>query len=198
MAKQVKAIYKPGELNEVRKKLGNINPDEARRMAQVLGGEVGIEKATDPSEPVRKQRPRHETVEVSLDRPGSKKAPPIHRVETLPQEGENPKRPKRTTILDPGDDPSVPLKTSYRERLKMDRYAAQVEFEIKNPTQVFYSMLSLFGEPPDFLNPDFVSRRMNEYYQRIETLVTITRSLLPRNHPQRNDRFKKWIPLVLP
>jgi len=194
MAKRVKAIYKPGELDEVRKKLGDIDPNEARRMAQVLGGEVGIEKAPGSPEPERRQRPRHETVEVSLDRPGLKKAAPTHRVEIRPQEGERSKRPKRTTILDPGDDPSVPLKTSYRERLKMDRYAAQVEFEIKNPTQVFYSMLSLFGEPPDFVNPDFVSRRMNEYYQRIETLVTITRSLLPRNNPQRNDRFKNMDP----
>ncbi len=194
MAKRVKAIYKPGELDEVRKKLGDIDPDEARRMAQVLGGEVGIEKTSLPPETVKKPRHRHETVEVSLDRPGLKKTAPTHRVEIRPQEGERPKKIKRTTILDPGDDLSVPLKPSYRERLKMDRYAAQVEFEIKNPTQVLYSMLSIFGEPPDFVNPDFVSRRMNEYYQRIETLVTITRSLLPRNHPQRNERFKKMDP----
>jgi hypothetical protein len=57
-------------------------------------------------------------------------------------------------------------------------------------------MLALFGDPPDFINPDFVSRRMNEYYTRIETLVTATRSLLPRNQVQRNEKFKKANPFA--
>jgi hypothetical protein len=39
-----RAIYEPGELDKVRKKLGSLDPQEARRMAQVLGGEVGYEK----------------------------------------------------------------------------------------------------------------------------------------------------------
>ena len=40
-----KAIYEPGELDKVRKNLGEISPEEAMRVANVLGGEVGIEKS---------------------------------------------------------------------------------------------------------------------------------------------------------
>ena len=39
-----KAIYEPGELDKVRQNLGDISPEEAMRVANVLGGEIGIEK----------------------------------------------------------------------------------------------------------------------------------------------------------
>ena len=39
--KKPNAVYEPGELNRVRKKLGDMDLSEARRMAQILGGEVG-------------------------------------------------------------------------------------------------------------------------------------------------------------
>jgi len=193
MAKKPPTVYEPGELDRLRKKLGDLDPHEAKKLAEKLGGEVGIERAT-PEPPKRQHRqPHQETVDVTVGgRPGGFH-PPKHRIEILP-EAQNeppPKQKKRTSSLDPADDPSVPVRTSYRERVRMDRYAAQVEFEIKNPTQIFYSLLSLFGEPPDLINPDFVTKRMNEYYNRIEVLVTSTRSLLPRNQPARNERFKK-------
>jgi len=35
------AIYAPGELTKVREKLGVTDDNEAKRMAQILGGEVG-------------------------------------------------------------------------------------------------------------------------------------------------------------
>ncbi|MBI9103308.1 MAG: hypothetical protein JEY99_12900 [Spirochaetales bacterium] len=39
-----KPIYQSGELDRTRKNIGNIDPKEARRMASLLGGEIGIEK----------------------------------------------------------------------------------------------------------------------------------------------------------
>ena len=40
-----KAIYEPGELDKVRQNLGDISPEEAMRVANVLGGEIGVEKS---------------------------------------------------------------------------------------------------------------------------------------------------------
>jgi hypothetical protein len=97
---------------------------------------------------------------------------------------------------DPSDDPSVQLHTSYGERVKMDRYASQFEFEIKNSMQVFMSIISLFGDPIDYVNPRFVSRRMNVYYRKIQQLVAATRNLLPRNNARRSERLKKSSPFV--
>ncbi len=188
MAKKTNAVYEPGELDRVRKQLGNLDPEEARRIAEKLGGEVGIEK----SAPERRFNARDETVDLSVGGRGPSRSKPTRRVElSREEEGRSAPRRDRSAVVDPEDDPSVPVKPSYRERLKMDRYAAQAEFEVKNPTQVLYSMLALFGDPPDLVNPDFVTRRMNEYYQRIETLVTATRTLLPRNNLQRNERLRR-------
>jgi hypothetical protein len=76
----------------------------------------------------------------------------------------------------------------------MDRLAGSAEFDIKSPFQVLYSMLSFFSKPVDLVSSVFVSKRMNEYYKHIELMVTITRSLLPRNSILRNERFKRISP----
>jgi len=191
MAKKPKAIYEPGELERVRQRLGDLDPEEARQIAQKLGGEVGIEKLPEPPKVKHTPQNRNETVQVSIK---GKSNVPKHRVEVIETEEPNPLKVKRTSRIDTGDDPDQPFKLSYRERVKMDKLAAQVEFEIKTPLQVLVSRLSVFSDPPDFLNPDFVTRRMNEYYSRFESLVTNTRTLLPRQNTRRSEHFKKVHP----
>jgi hypothetical protein len=44
MAKSDKPVYAPGELDRVRNKLGVKDQQEAKRMAALLGGEVGVER----------------------------------------------------------------------------------------------------------------------------------------------------------
>ena len=36
--------YDPGELGRTRQNLGDLTEDEARKMAEIFGGEVGIER----------------------------------------------------------------------------------------------------------------------------------------------------------
>ncbi|MDR2072440.1 MAG: hypothetical protein LBP60_03285 [Spirochaetaceae bacterium] len=195
MGKQ-KAVYSPGELSKVRDRLGELDLDEAKRMSQILGGEVGYERTND-QEASRKKRVRHETVEVNI---GNRK--PRHRIETAEADGtgesKEPSRRKKTAMRkdDPADNPAVPVKAGYWERIKMDKYCGQGEFAIKNSTQILVSMLSIFNDPPDYVNPAFVNRKMNGYYKRIEVLVTSVRSLLPRNSLKRNERLKKASPFA--
>jgi hypothetical protein len=186
MAKKEKAIYAPGELGKVRERLGNFEDAEARRLAQLLGGDVGTERQEEAKSPPNK------SAQASVRREGnSAKTPPKRRIVTAADEedGDSPK--KTYAPQDPMDNPSIPLKLSYWERVKMDKYAGQTEFEIKNFGQVLQSIFSIFGPPPDYLNARFITRRMNEYYKRIGELVTATRALLPRNNLNRNERLKK-------
>jgi hypothetical protein len=196
MAKN-KAIYEPGELDRVRGKLGSLDPVEAKRMAQLLGGEVGVEKSPTPPPPP--PRTRHEVVDVHIKgKPGSGgSGHPRRRPEPpLPADTEDgdearqraPKKPN------PADDPAIPIKQSYWERVKMDRLCGSAEFDIKSPVQVFQSMLSFFSRPLDGVSTVFVNKRMNEYYKHIELLVTVTRTLLPRSNIMRNERFKRISP----
>jgi hypothetical protein len=97
-------------------------------------------------------------------------------------------------VSDPSDDPAIQLKTSYFERVKMDRYAAQPEFEIKSPLQALVSLLYFFGEPVECVNPRFISSRMGIYYKKVEQLVNATRLLIPRTNARRSERLKKVAP----
>ena len=204
MAKKEKAVYAPGELKRVRDKLGVLDKEEAQKMAQKLGGQIGYER-TDDEEKAKQNsqhKVRHERVEVRIgDRPGRSS----RRVELAPEDpglGDSSegmpakKKSGRLREIDPFDDPSVPLKVGYWDRVKMDRFAGQPEFDIKTSGQVLHSVLSIFSEITDFVSPVFVTRRMAEYYKKIETLVVSTRSMFPRNNLRRNERMKKNAPLV--
>jgi hypothetical protein len=201
MAKKDKAVYAPGELTRVREKLGDINEAEAKRIAQLLGGEVGVEKTETKAPPQSSPRTRSQPPNGAVNgkaggRTGGRQ--PMRRVEVASDEEDDAARRKIFVPrkADPADDPALPLKLSYRERVKMDRYAGQSEFEIKSAGQVFRSIISFFGEVPDYVSPAFINRRMNEYYKRIELLVTSTRNLLPRNNLGRNERLKKTSPFA--
>jgi hypothetical protein len=196
MAKSDKAVYAPGELDRVRGNLGRLDQTEAKKIAQKLGGEIGYER-TEEQEKARQrpQRTRRERVNVNI---GGRAGLPGHRVELASGAEENGagRKPYRRKELNPADDPSIPVRVSYWDRLKMDKYAAQPEFEIKSSSQVLFSMISVFGEVPDYVNPAFVTKRMGEYYKHIEALVVSTRNMFPRNNMRRNERMKKTAPLV--
>ena len=196
MAKKAKAVYAPGELSKTRERLKIENPDEAMRLSKLLGGEIGYERTNEQESSLHKPKVRNETVEVNI---GGRRTG--RRIDTVSADGteaishrENRKTKKKEG--DPADDPAVPVRSSYWERIKMDKYCGQVEFEIKSSSQVFFSMLSILSDPPDFVNPAFVNRRMNDYYKRIELLVISVRTLLPRNNLKRNEKFKRISPFA--
>ena len=195
MAKENKAVYAPGELNKIREKLGDIDKNEAKRMAGILGGEVGYERTEEQEKARHQKKVRHERVDVKIGSQSMGKIPQ-HRVE-LPQEGDTQyQRPKEQKYVNYGEDASGPGKISYWDRVKMDKYAGQSQFEIKSSGQVLFSILSVFGKIPDYVNPQFITKRMREYYQRLETLVVSTRSLFPRNNLRRNEQLKRAAPLA--
>jgi len=196
MEKKPSAIYEPGELEKVRGRLGPVDETEARRIAQKLGGEVGTEKSV-VTPPVKKTSyVRRDKADLTAsDRKSRRSGRPVDTA------GYDDGYAKTQSVVkqanDPSDDPNIQLRTSYFERIKMDRYAAQPEFEIKSPFQVFFSILCFFGDPSDNLNPRFVSNRIGAYLKKIELLVNATRALLPRNNARRGERFKKTSPYYL-
>ncbi|MCL2070085.1 MAG: hypothetical protein FWH19_03770 [Treponema sp.] len=198
MAKKDKAVYAPGELDRVRERLGSFNPEEARQLAEKLGGEVGYERSADD----QKNRSGSSGRTGRGDAKSGGRAG--RRIDLAPDadgEGDADGRSVKKGFfarkgLNPLDDPTVPLKSSYLDRIKMDRFCGQSEFEIKTPMQVFQSIISPFMDITDFVSPVFVTRRMPEYYKKIEVLVVSTRNLFPRNNLRRNEILKKGSPMV--
>jgi hypothetical protein len=198
MEKKPKAIYAPGELDRVRGKLGDLDESEAKRMARLLGGEVGVEKTDPPKTPPRSSRLRNEKVELVMGaKRDSSRGMPKRRVELASDEDEAaPQKAPPKQGQNSLDDPGVPINASYFERVRMDKFAAQGEFEIKTLGQVFLSMVSLFGHSHDYVNPRFVTQRMGEYYKKMEVLVLSTRVIFPRNNQNRSEQLRKTSPLA--
>ena len=171
MAKE-KAVYSPGELSRVRNKLGSLDDSEAKRMAKLLGGEVGVEKSPESQGASRSSRAaplarksRQEKVEVVVGRGGTGRPRQPSRSPSGSGSGWNQvKKSSASRRGEGGDDPRSPVKVSYWERVKMDRCAAQPEFDIKSPAQALGSALSLFNAPADTVSSVFVTKRMAEYY----------------------------------
>jgi len=199
MAKQ-KTVYAPGELAKTRERLGSLDKEEAKRMTELLGGEIGYERTEDQETSLQQRggrRVRTETVEVNI---GDRRTP-RRRVDTIDGangDEDNPpaQKKKRKKSGSKADDPSVTLKVSYWERVRIDKYCGQMDFEIKSSGQIFVSMLSFLADPVDYVSPAFVNRRMNDYYKRIEILVTSVRTLFPRNNLKRNEQLKKASPFA--
>jgi hypothetical protein len=182
MAKKENAIYAPGELSRVRDKLGVKDIDEAKRMVQLLGGEVGVERSEEPDkEKSRKKNYDKDDFEISGKKRGRR----------YDSDGEEGRLKVKNSEPYPGDDPTVPARLRYSERVKIDQYSGQLTFEIKNSLQVLVSIFSFFKEPVDYINPKFVIDRMNEYYSKIERIVKTTRNLFPKNNIKRNNQLKR-------
>ena len=193
MAKKDNAVYAPGELSRVRQKLGVTDHNEAKRMAQLLGGEVGTERVAEP-EPAKGRGARRETVELMVGGKGGRRSG--RRIDLSGEDVDTNGRSRSKIDMYPGDDPSVPIKLKYMERVKIDQFAGQVVFEIKTSMQVLVSTFMFFREPVDYVNPRFVTKRMNEYYNKVEKLVTSTRSLFPKSNAKRSNQLKRASPFV--
>jgi hypothetical protein len=191
MAKKEKVIYDPGELDKVRNRLGVTDIQEARRMASVLGGEVGVERGKEKDSSTKTPPAKKSGPVTGQKRTGRRQLE--HRIELAVNEDEtaNLKKAAVHRPADPADDPLVPVKAAYLERVKMDRLCAQPEFRIKSATQLFMTMLSIFSEPSDLVNPAFVNKWLNNYYKKLERLVTSIRTLFPRNNMKRNEQLKQ-------
>ncbi|MDR0411004.1 MAG: hypothetical protein LBH75_03425 [Treponema sp.] len=164
-----KAIYEQGELERVRNRLGVVDNEEAKRMAKILGGEVGVEKKS------------HQ--DAGDTKASAAKTTPKHRIETVFDE--------KAGTLSNVSNLSLPVVQSYVERVKMDKIAYQEEFDIKTFFQLTVSILSFAGPPIDYISPVFINKRMDEYYRKIETLVTSTRLLFPKSNIKRTEQLKK-------
>ncbi|MDR3275843.1 MAG: hypothetical protein LBT11_01310 [Treponema sp.] len=196
-ANKEKAVYAPGELSKVRQRLGPVDAEEAEWMVRSLGGEVGVERSGDPEPQKGRWQSRRQSHYAPLARGAGSWKPPAHRIELAPDPAEiAPEATKPRKPPSPEDNPSAPLKGSYRERVRMDRYAQDPEFGIKTRLQALRSAFSFFGPGPDYVSPSFVTRRLSEYYRQIEELVSATRTLFPRNNLARSEGLKRLSPFA--
>lgn len=166
-----KAIYEPGELDKVRQNLGDISPEEAMRVANVLGGEIGVEKS-----PQFESFNRNRGVYIKVKQ--DKQAP----VRTQPIISSVSSRDviQKTLTL-----PNIPSK----DKSLIDKMMSSSEYKIKSPQNFINFLLSL-GKLPDRVSEGFISVRLLNYIGHVQKFTSCVKRLMAAGSDLYKEKIK--------
>lgn len=181
-----RAIYKPGELDKVRRKLGDIDPEEARRMAEVLGGEVGYEKDI---EAIEREEKRRKVAQAAED--ARKQVYEARVRERRLKAAEARKLAKTGSGASVHDEFSAPRR-GYSSQLRMDFRCAHADHLIKTQGQALASLFHFLPGYRDRVNPYFVQTICAHAVDRVEKLVQAARFILPSKRPDLWARMRQF------
>ena len=187
MSKKTPEKYAPGELEKTRKNIGPIDEEDAKEMADKLGGEVGVERSEESlDEKYKKLRYKN------------RRKSEILKPEKISSNAQN--------IIDQKPEPE-PLpevkdhRISHLQRVKINFLAARPEHQLKTRMNAFFSFFSFLTHVRDAVNPRFISQGDRIFYYRIEKFVMATRNLMSRNRknkimPVKNPFYFKILEII--
>ena len=166
-----KAIYEPGELDKVRKNLGELTPEEAMRVANVLGGEIGIEKSPQFD---NFSKGRGTYVKVKQDRVLPART-------QVPSYSEKISQPAPVVFSLPNISP--------KEKTLIDKLMASPEYKIKRP-QNFINFLLSIGKLPDRVSADFISITLLNYIGHLQKFTSCVKRLMSAGSEVYKEKIK--------
>ena len=175
MAGRPEEKYKPGELSRVKGNLGKLSVEEAKRMAKVLGGEIGIEQ-TD-------HHIKDKYQDLSSKIKNKNKDKWISQAQTIENVSRD-KSVKRT------------IKYSYLEKIKLYYLAAQPNHNIKTTKQTIKAFFDLLSKQKNYINPNLIESSNYFFYKSIKTLVESVRIIsknIPKKYIRREENPFYWI-----
>jgi hypothetical protein len=183
-------VYEPGELDRVRKNLGDLDHDEAKRMAKVLGGEVGLEREAEAKKRAAaavspEERAARNAVERP-DRDAAGSAPVGQKAK--------PRAPAQRRAPRPGAGAEG---LSYSQRVKMDFRCSQGDFLIKTQGQVLESLFSFVPGTGDGVNSYFITTLCSEIFTHLEALVDQARIVFPAKRVEVKEKMGRWPGMAL-
>lgn len=185
MASRPPERYEPGELDRTRNNLGELSREEARKMQERLGGEVGAEKTS------RAVESKYEKLKYQ-NRPEADKTvrnvPPAY-------EGE----PEGVSYFLTGEDGKIKrvvrrfgqTKMKGRERIKTDFYCARPEIGLKTTRQAFASLFTLVMHVPDTVCYRFIMEADNVFGRSVENLVLGVRGLMTKSYKTASQTIRR-------
>ncbi|MBI9107298.1 MAG: hypothetical protein JEZ04_11195 [Spirochaetales bacterium] len=164
MGKRPPEKYNPGDLDRTRSNLGNLSREEAKRMASLLGGDIGTEKSDEQLTSKYKELKSSSYSPHPRTTGGKKTGSTVYSGHYKQKKAYNPK-------------------IRYIDRIKIDLLASKPEHKIKTKSAVLSSYLSFIVKPKDRINPEFIALGDNYYYSHIEALVSSLKQLLKQLDP---------------
>ncbi len=164
MSEKPRELFSPGELSKTRKNIGTISSREAKKMTEILGGEIGIER-TDAR--------IHERYKQIADQNRRKQdnkllySTPVDSFSSSPRDTheESPLRTKQIIVV----------KQSYFQKIKLSFLAYQSIYRIKSFSHLISSFFGFFPGYKNKVNAGFINTLHSRIYKPIEKLVASTR-----------------------
>ena len=164
MPKHPPERYDPGELDRTRQNLGNLTEDEARKMAEIFGGDVGIERIPPELEEkylrLKMLNRRNSDPRIMYNRHKRYPAQP----EANPSEREKQRR-------QPG----------YLDRVRINFWASSTDYSLIPLHQAVESLFSFIIPVHEQLHPRFIIKADQIFYNSLERFVLAVRSLMSIN-----------------
>jgi GGDEF domain-containing protein len=174
MARRPEEKYKPGELTRVKHNLGQLSPEEAKRMSKILGGEIGIEQ-TD-------QKIDESYKEINDQNIKNKKTKWIN-------------QPSFTKNIQTEFEIAKSMKYNYFEKIKLYFLASHPDHNIKNSKQIIKAVFDILSTQENYINPNLLENSNYFFYKSIRSFVTSTRSLsksIDKKYIQREKNPFYW------
>lgn len=166
--------YEPGELDKTRKNIGFIEADEAKKMVQVLGGEIGLEKSAPVDEKaIRKVRSARTSQDLRSGSPSARAAS-----RRSGSSGGGGTVIVKTTTPPPAAAQSAGAAPARREVLprldsktrgKMDKLMMMPEYGIKTDYGIFNFLNGFRKNGHDSIAEQFAAVTLQTYVSRLGT-----------------------------
>ncbi|GMO58667.1 MAG: hypothetical protein Ta2A_04310 [Treponemataceae bacterium] len=172
-----RAVYAPGELDKVRKNIGSIDPEEAKRLQKKLGGVVGVEKDAEVPNTIAKKPPLHKGSEKLVNSPISKTSGVSGSGARSSSGGQSSTggATERLFVL-----PSI----SKHERNRMDRIMMMSDYGIKTSFGIFNFFVFMSAKRIEKLNQGFVTRVTRSHMRHIKSFVEACTNLYASAPPE--------------
>lgn len=156
------ADWEPGTLDQTRKAIGKIDPEEAKAMTKVLGGEIMYEKTNNSSFSQNKQNTKN-TGRIIRNTTSTQQT------KTAQQTSSVPKTRKIKEEL-----PIVPQKLSSQ----IDKLMMSEEYKIK-PNYGLFNFIKLFQKNgTEQISTEFCSITLKLHIDNIEAFITVIKTLI--------------------
>lgn len=183
------AKYEPGELDKIRKNLGDISNEEAMEIAKKLGGEIGVEKSVLADE---KQLRRVKTAKMLSDKRAGKYVEPKKR-ETSSVQGTGTASTNESQTQDPNK-PSAAIQDAVAAANAKKTYALPVinrktysafnklminsNHGIKSNYYIFNFIHNFSDEESEAFAPQFIGQRLEPYVTHISKFINSVNKVL--------------------
>lgn len=185
--------YEPGELERTRKNLGFVDSDEAKKIADLLGGEVGLEKSAPIDEKaIKKVRDAQRNSALRNNSSGNRERKQEENTNTLV--GTTPTEQPTVLVKSVASSPvvkSVLPHMEYAEKLKIDKIMMDPVYKIKNDYGFFNFFVNLRKGNQDRVASQFVGATLSTYVFRLTNLyekVLQLISLAPKHVQGKIDK----------